>query len=428
MTEWPTRTLEDVCAEGGGFVRTGPFGSQLHKSDYVDDPDGIPVVMPKNMSGGAIDLDGIARIDAETAARLSQHLFSEGDVALSRRGDVGRTAFVDVEDLPAFCGTGCLRVHLGTPESVQPQFLRYFFRSRLASDYLEGHAVGATMPNLNAGIVNALPIPVPPQRVQAAIGSVLGSIDDLIENNRRRVEMLEEMARAFYLEWFVHFRFPGHEHVTFVDSDFGPIPEGWAVRTLAAIADVNRESRTPVAGQTFRYLDISCLGERRTELPDMLDGADAPGRARRVVRPGDVVWSTVRPNRRAHALLVNPGADWIASTGIAVLTATSVPSSFLFEAVSQSSFTDHLVSRQRGSAYPAVKVQDFKDAMIATPTGAVLDRFEEAVGSMHQLSWQLQTQSNALAQIRDVLLPKLVTGQIDVSDLDLDALVERAVV
>ncbi|RII43578.1 restriction endonuclease subunit S [Galactobacter valiniphilus] len=427
MTEWPTITLGEICRAGGGFIRTGPFGSQLHRSDYTDDPDGIPVVMPKDMARGRIDTTTIARIDDSTAARLQQHLLSANDVVLSRRGDVGRTAWVFAEDLPAFCGTGSMRVHPGKSETVRPAYLRFFFHTRLASDYLEGHAVGATMPNLNAGIVERMPVPIPPLAIQDSLVTVLEAFDDLIENNRRRVAVLEEMARAIYREWFVKFRYPGYEDVPLVDSTLGPLPEGWQVCNLSEIAGVNRSSRKPASDEVFRYLDITALGEREIGALNAVEGANAPGRARRVLNPGDTVWATVRPNRRAHALAVAPAEDWIASTGLAVLTPTTVSSAFLFETTSTTAFSNWLVGRATGSAYPAVRAIDFEEAAVAVPDAAVDAAFAEKVNPMHELSWTLRAESSSLAELRDLLLPKLVTGQIDVSALDLDALVGEGV-
>jgi type I restriction enzyme S subunit len=161
MTQWRKATFGQVCEEGGGFIRTGPFGAQLHQHDYVDDPDGIPVVMPKDMSDGRIDKSTIARVDRETADRLAEHLLEPGDVVLARRGDVGRTAWVSEDDVPALCGTGSMRIHPGGG-AIDPRYLRYVMRSAEVSEFLHGHAVGATMPNLNSDIVSRLPVSVPP--------------------------------------------------------------------------------------------------------------------------------------------------------------------------------------------------------------------------------------------------------------------------
>ena len=313
-------------------------------------------------------------------------------------------------------------------DKVLPDFLYLALLGPRYRAWCRQHATGTTNLGLPRDDFLAFEVVHPADKAgQHNVASVLNAIDGLIENNRRRVEVLEEMARAIYREWFVKFRYPGHEDVPLVDSALGPIPEGWGVKHLAEIAKVNGSSRKPATDEVFRYLDITALSEREIGDLDAVDGADAPGRARRVLSPGDTVWATVRPNRRAHALVVAPGEDWIASTGLAVLTPTSVSSTFLFETVSTSAFSDWLVGRATGSAYPAVRANDFEEAMIVAPDSRVDAVFAEKVGPMHALSWKLRAECSALAGLRDLLLPKLVTGHIDVSTLDLDALVEDRV-
>ncbi len=176
-----------------------------------------------------------------------------------------------------------------------------------------------------------------------------------------------------------------------------------------------------------RYLDISALSEREIGELDSVAGSDAPGRARRVLSPGDTVWATVRPNRRAHALAVAPGDDWIASTGLAVLTPTAVSAAYLFELTSTTKFSDWLVGRASGSAYPAVRANDFEEAVIVVPEGSVDTAFAKAISPLHELGWKLRVDCSTMVKLRALLLPKLVTGQIDVSTLDIEALIEEHV-
>lgn len=223
---WMTTTLGDLASQAGGEVRTGPFGTQLHKSDYIDDPAATPVVMPKDMSDGKINPSSIARVGDEVVERLATHILSEGDIVLGRRGDIGRRAWTSDVEEGWLCGTGSMRISVIESEQIRPRFLFYFLGLEQTIGWLQGHAVGATMSNLSAGVVQQLPVRYPHLALQDAIVEVLDSLDTLIENNRRRIEVLEEMARLLYREWFVYFRFPGHEDVEPVDSDLGPIPEG----------------------------------------------------------------------------------------------------------------------------------------------------------------------------------------------------------
>ena len=242
---WQYKRLEDVCLRDGTGIQTGPFGSQLHASDYV--PEGVPSIMPQNIGDNQIDLDGIARIKKEDADRLSRYLVREGDIVYSRRGDVRRRALIRSPEDGWLCGTGCIRVRVD-PKQVNSKYASYCLGHPTIRDWIVRHAHGATMPNLNTSILSECPFVVPPICEQRAIAGILGSLDDKTELNRRMNETLEAMARALFKSWFVDFDpvrakmegretgLPGHVDRLFpsrmVDSPSGKIPHGWEVEPL----------------------------------------------------------------------------------------------------------------------------------------------------------------------------------------------------
>lgn len=436
MSEWPVMTLGEICAEGGGFIRTGPFGSQLHQSDYVDDPDGIPVVMPKDMAHGRVDRSTIARISPDTADRLSHHLLAAGDIALSRRGDVGRSAWIGEEDLPVLCGTGSMRVHPGQVRSVDADYLRYFFRSRLAIDYLEGQAVGATMPNLNAGIVTGMPVPVLPMNLQRFAADALRSIDDLIENNRRRVEVLEEMARAIYREWFVRFRYPGHEGVPLVDSPLGPIPDGWEVRRLDEVASLVRgrsyrkHELVDVGGRLF--VNLKCMMRGGGFRRDGLKRYDGKFTEAQLVGHGDVVLAVTDLTQGREILARATLVPRLPEPGVISLdVARIVPDEqadrlWLFAVLRWSDFADRVKEFANGSTVLHLSPDHVAAGNVLWPPADLRASLVSALEPTLGLVDELLDGSDRLVLIRDLVLPKLVTGQIDVSHLDLDELTEAA--
>ncbi|MBI5524208.1 MAG: restriction endonuclease subunit S [Desulfarculus sp.] len=235
MMEWTTRSLGKICDDVGGIIKTGPFGSQLHQSDYSEV--GTPVVMPKDLIGGRISEGGIARVGDSHVQRLSHHKLKPGDIVYGRRGDIGRCALITQKEAGWLCGTGCLRVSLGS-SPVDPQFLYYFLYQPAMIAWITNQAIGATMPNLNTNILRSVPITYPDLPSQRRIAAILSAYDDLIENNTRRIAILEDMARMIYQEWFVRFRFPGHEQVRMVESELGQIPEGWEVGKLGAFIEL----------------------------------------------------------------------------------------------------------------------------------------------------------------------------------------------
>lgn len=418
MTEWPTTTLGQLCREGGGFIRTGPFGSQLHRSDYIDDPGGIPVVMPKDMVRGHIDTSTIARIDEATANRLKQHLLTANDIVLSRRGDVGRTAWVFADDLPAFCGTGSMRVHPGASSTFRPAYLRFFFHTRLASDYLEGHAVGATMPNLNAGIVERMPVPIPPLRIQDSLIAVLEAFDELIENNRRRVAVLEEIARAIYREWFVKFRYPGHEDDSFVHSALGPIPEGWNVSSLAARASITM-GQSPKSefyndegvGRPF-HQGVTDFGQH---FPSTRKWCSVDGRSAAV---GDILVSVRAPVGRINIADTNITIG----RGLSGIRAKDGRQALLLGHLREA-FSEEDTMGNDGAIFKSLGKAELAALPLTVPSDEIADAADGVFADNLDMIRALTQATQRLSSLRDVLLPQLVTGQIDVSSLDLDALV-----
>ena len=155
------------------------------------------------------------------------------------------------------CGTGCLRISLG--ESIlNPVFLHYYLCQDEVVGWITNQAVGATMPNLNTGILRSVPVRYPPLPTQRRIAGILSAYDDLIENSQRRIRILEEMARRLYREWFVHFRFPGHEDCLLVESPLGVIPEGWEVKLLPDCVAINPRVQVPREG-IKPFVPMGCL-------------------------------------------------------------------------------------------------------------------------------------------------------------------------
>src|SRR5258708_36618194 len=150
-SNWQVMTLGAACKLRGGDIQTGPFGTQLHASDYV--PIGIPSIMPQNIGDNRIVSDDIARITLRDAERMGRHRLKIGDIVYSRRGDVERRSIIRAEEDGWLCGTGCLRVRFGTG-AVDPRYAAYYLGHPKVRSWVTQHAVGATMPNLNTDILS----------------------------------------------------------------------------------------------------------------------------------------------------------------------------------------------------------------------------------------------------------------------------------
>jgi type I restriction enzyme, S subunit len=221
---------------------------------------------------------------------------------------------------------------------LDKRYLYYLFNTAEVRHQIAASASGTKVRHTAPERIGRVEVNLPPIPSQRKIAKCLIAYDDLIENNLRRIALLEESARLLYREWFVRLRFPGHEHTRIVDS----VPEGWEKLKLGGPAEINRETLPSSYRGQIEYVDISAVAPGRINETAIYEFAEAPGRARRVVRHGDVIWSCVRPNRRSHAVIWQPPSNLIVSTGFAVITPVKLPTSFLYAAVTMDTFVGYL--------------------------------------------------------------------------------------
>lgn len=397
---WPKLPISEVCSHVVDCVnRTAPV---------VDYETPYKMLRTTNVRGGFVDTRNVRYVTLETYERWTRRLVPErGDVFLTREaplGDVGRLT----SDESVFLGQRLFhyRAH---PKVMDGRFLAYVLQSPSVQGWIKGVGMGATVEHARVGDFHRIPVPTPPLDVQTKIGDILSAYDDLIENNRRRIALLEKAACMLYREWFIHFRFPGHEHVRMVDG----IPEGFELLRLGDVVSTNADSYAARGlPDVITYVDIASVARGRILTRTRMTAAEAPGRARRRASDGDVIWSNVRPNLRAYALVLDPQESDVFSTGFTVLTPRDVPFSWLYLCVNTDNFVGHLVNHATGAGYPAVRPADFESATVLVPPGRLLDLFHESTEASFRLISKLNVQCEKLAQARDLLLPRLLNGEI----------------
>lgn len=422
MSEWSATTLGSLTEEAGGFIKTGPFGSQLHASEYMDDPSGIPVVMPKDMVNHRVNRTTVARVSGEVAKRLSAHRLVQGDLVLARRGELGRLAAIAADEQGWICGTGSIRIHAPDQEVANSDFLRYLMASESTAAWLQSQSVGATMSNLNAKIVGRLPVALPPADGQERIAAVLSAFDELIEINERRIELLEDLARSLYREWFVHFRFPGHENVRMIDSELGPIPEGWTAGNASELFEVNPKAVTRQAEYAkFAMADIS----------EHLSHARPSGTTTKFTGSkfthGDVLFARITPclenGKTGLALSVKKGRVAVGSTEFIVLRGRTVGPAFSYCFARNQRVRSAAISSMSGAdGRQRVARNFFETFRTPIPPDPICGDFEDLAMPMLKLVASLRQVNDANVANRDILLPRLVTGKLDISELDLGVL------
>lgn len=424
-SEWQKTTLGAICDAQGGAIQTGPFGSQLHTSDYKEV--GIPVVMPTNIGDGGIVTDGIARISNEDVERLQQHKLQIDDIVFSRRGDVTKNALLRSHEVGWLCGTGCLKVRLGKQSLANAKFISYCLRLPETKDWLIRHAVGATMPNLNTAILSAVPVTLPPLTAQKEIAAVLGALDDRITLLRETNATLEAIAQALFKSWFVDFdpvrakmagRAPeGMDETTAAlfpdaleETELGVVPKGWRVGCLGDVAKTFRKSMTTSDfHEGIKYVGLEHIPRKSLSLTEWGDASELESN-KAAFGEGDILFGKLRPY--FHKVVVAP-ISGVCSTDILVCQPTQ-PEHHGVAAMHL--FSDALISYadrlSNGAKMPRVNWSDLAQFPITVPPIAISKAYTEAIEPLLNRMNHNTHSARTLAMLRDTLLPRLISGQL----------------
>ena len=335
-------------------------------------------------------------------------------VVIGRKGSLGTTFFVDGPYWPHDT-TLWVRDFKGNAP--------YFCYLLLKTLLLAGLDVGSSNPTLNRNHVHLLPVRVPPIGTQKRIAATLAAFDELIDINERRIELLEGLAQSVYREWFVRFRFPGHDDVALVDSDLGRIPSGWTPVRVAELANLSRRSVTParVPGATFEHFSIPAFDGGR--LPSRECGLSILS-GKYAVDGECVLVSKLNP-RIARVWFAMPESDSaITTTEFLPLKGVRVSNAWLWTTLSGDAFRSSLTSAAGGTStsHQRVKPDDVIGHEVVLADIQTRERFDAiAEPSLREVGYLLR-HNGALAATRDLLLPRLVTGRLEISDIELGAL------
>lgn len=413
MNEWREVQLGELLRCQSGFA----FKSR----DWTTA--GVPVVKIRDVRSGVVRLDGASFVASDTAAAAERFLLRRGDVLITMSGEIGSVG-VYKHDRPALLNQRVGRFQLLNSSAADLNFLTFALQDPTQKQYFESVAYGVAQPNISPSLIGRARVRIPSLATQRRIAAVLSAFDELIEVNERRIELLEDLARSLYREWFAHFRFPGHEDVELVDSELGPIPEGWKVRSLGELCSLLRSGGTP-----------------KRSNPSNWEGGITPWFKTGELRDGPLFDSAEHVTAQSHARTFDPPAVLMAIYGsptvgrlgwvtrpsscnqaaLAMRTANpELEQDWLWYALE--SQRDRFNAMAQGAAQQNISKQKVVETRVGVPTAGLLDQFAVRVRPMRALWQELAASNRQLAATRDRLLPRLVTGRLDISDIDLGVL------
>lgn len=357
----------------------------------------------KAMKGGRLVRERCKPVSAKTYLAWSRRRTPvAGDLILAREAPVGDVIRIP-DDVRVCLGQRTVLIS-ADPSCVDPRFLHYWLLGPDAQAEMHSRAAGATVPHLNVEDIRELNASTLPRNLdhQRAAGRLLGAIDDLIENNWRRIALLEQMAQAIYREWFVHFRYPGHENDELVDSPRGPIPEGWELLRLGELVQLHYGKALKAASR--RGGSVAVAGS--SGIVGWHDEALVNGPVIVIGRKGNV-----------------GSVTWIASDSWPIDTTywveTELPPHFAYEMLKEVEFIDS------HAAVPGLSRDQAYSLELIRPSMHLVREFATIASGLKDMLVVLMREGDVLMTIRDSLLPRFVTGAIDVSRLDLDALLDE---
>ena len=385
-------------------IQPGPFGSQLHNSDYADE--GTPIIMPKDMVDGHIRHTGLIRVPEEHVARLQRHQVCAGNLMVARKGDVRKCVYITENENGWLTGSDCLKVALN--ENVCfPKYIYYQLRSPYIGRWLEQISIGATMPSINTGLLSGIEMYLPSLEIQRRIADILSAYDDLIENNRKQIKLLEEAAQRLYKEWFVDLRFPGHEHTKIVDG----VPEGWSMGILDDIVKETGESTKKENKQEYAYyLPIDCLPQKSIGYIDTNDIKLAKSSLVSFDK-GDIIFGAMRPY--FHKVVVARDKGITRSTCFVLNSRSASMWGYVAMLLFNTVTVEYATQISVGTTMPYVRWKDMKLMPSLIPNKQIAISFDNLVKPMIEKVGLLANQIRALAQARDCLLPKLMSGEVE---------------
>jgi type I restriction enzyme S subunit len=410
--------------------RKGITYGVVKPGDY--ETNGTPLIKAADVENGRVNTTPNFRISQEKHQEHSRTELDGGELLITLVGTPGQCAIAppEVKGFNVVRAVGVFSVSA----LADSRFIMYSIQAPQSQAYIRNVCNTTVQTTLNLGDLKGLPLSIPGINAQKAIAHILGTLDDKIELNRKTNETLEAMAKALFKSWFVDFdpvRAKAEGRSTglpdeisdlfpdsFEDSELGEIPRGWIDGEIQDVAELNPETwgrrNQPIS---VRYVDLSNVKHGKIDSIEDYRWEDAPSRARRILKTGDTVVGTVRPGNGSYCLI---GEDGITgSTGFTVLRPKNKnDSAFVYLGSCSKENIDRLAHLADGGAYPAVRPELVAQTPVIIAARDVLDCFSIRVSPLFVAAEERKQSSKVLCQVRDTLLPKLISGEIRIPDAE----------
>jgi len=384
---------------------------------------GCPIVKVSDFTNDSVDARSLTKIPDEIAEKHLRYELREGDVVIQTVGSwptnpasvVGKCIRVPRAAHKALLNQNAVR--LSPSNEIENRYLYYSLRSPQFCNYIVGTAQGAAnQAAITLDAIRSYDLTIPPLPIQRKIAAILSAYDDLIEHNLRRIKILEEMAQNLYREWFVKFRFPGHQETRLVDSSRGKIPEGWEMVPLGKLAKMQKEKFNEKLHAECPLLDLAKMQQGTLSLGETGNPNELKT-SRIIFEEDDILFGSIRPYLHKVALAPYRG---VTNTSVLVIRPVEkILQSFLPVFLSSIDTIRWADQHSTGTKMPVIKWESLQSMPLLLPSRSLLQVFESFVKPMLQNVKMESSRNQTLRRTRNLLLPKLISGEVDVSELDI---------
>lgn len=413
MEEWKEYKISEIIEE----IAMGPFGSNIKVDNFIDL--GIPVLNGSNLQGFKLNEDSFNYVSEEKANSLGRANAFRGDVVITHRGTLGQIVYIPLDSKYEryVISQSQFRLRLNQ-NMIRPDFFVYFFHTRIGQHRILMNASQVGVPALArpTSTFKEITIPVPSMEIQNRVMAILFSLDDKIELNRRINENLEQQAQALFKSWFVDFE--PFKDGKFVDSELGKIPEGWDVKNLGELCDSISVTHPCKKGQLI-FLNTGDIENGFVLTHKYMNIKDMPGQAKKSIQENDILYSEIRPINRHFAFVNFPAQEYIVSTKLMVIRAVDKKSAIrLYQYLTSDDVINELQheAESRSGTFPQIRFENIKKIKILIGPNDIENQYIEFIGNIYKMIFQYRKEIIKLEHLRDTLLPKLMTGELKITD------------
>ncbi|MEN9336930.1 MAG: hypothetical protein RLZZ500_1917 [Bacteroidota bacterium] len=413
MSEWKDCKLGDICSKvtSGGTPNT-------RKNEYYGGE--IPWVRTQEVNFNRI-YDAEIKITGEGLNNSSAKWIPENSVIIAMYGaTAGKVA---INKIPVTTNQACCNLIINK-NTADYRFIYYNILSRFSS--IANMAVGGAQQNLNAGMIKDLPIFLPDLPTQNAIAEILTSLDDKIELNNKINQELENLAQTLFKQWFIDFEFPNEKGEPYkssggemVNSELGEIPKGWRVYSMDELLETVSKTYPLKKVNEVVFLNTGDIQNGKFLHKNFSNPENLPGQAKKSISQNDILYSEIRPANKRFAYVYFDSSQYVVSTKLMVLRSkVEINSLFQYFYLTQQESINHLqhLAEARSGTFPQITFSEVSTLKIALPDFDLVNTFVEiALKPYYDNQFQIKEENESLIALRDTLLPKLISGELEIN-------------